>query len=114
MHSQSSIDVKQPQKTGGIHMIPEQRKQASEGRSITRFDHKLIFEKSKKETHHKWEEDVNEEYVKECKGYEWITKVFFDGHVKDITLKVRIEDCKTCKRNDQILPCDVVEIGCES
>ena len=53
MHDHTSMDIEQPQITSVIDLTPEQCKQASEGRSHTLFDHKLIFEKGKKEIHHK-------------------------------------------------------------
>ena len=53
MHDHTSMDIEQPQITSDIDLIPEQCKQASEGRSFTLFDHKPTFEKGKKEIHHK-------------------------------------------------------------
>ena len=52
MHDHTSMDIEQPQITSDIDLTAEQCKQASEGRSLTLFDHKLTFEKGKKETHH--------------------------------------------------------------
>ena len=43
MHDHTSMDIEQPQITCDIDMTPEQCKQASEGRSLTLFDHKLTF-----------------------------------------------------------------------
>ena len=40
----TSMDIEQPQITRDIDLTPEQCKQASEGRSLTLFDHKLTFE----------------------------------------------------------------------
>ena len=94
MHDHTSMDIEQPQITSDIDLTPEQGKQASEGKSLTLFDHKLTFEKGKNETHHKWIGDVNGDYINECKGYEWITKDTFESHIQDITPKVRIEDGK--------------------
>ena len=54
MHDHTSVDIEQPQITSDVDLTPEQSKQASEGRSLTLFDHKLTFEKGKKENHHKW------------------------------------------------------------
>ena len=93
MHNHTSMDIEQPQITSDKDLTPEQCKQASEGRSLTPFDHKLTFERGKKETHHKWI-DVNGDYINECKGYEWITKDTFESHIQDITLEVRIKDGK--------------------
>ena len=59
LHDLTSIDVEQPQITSDTDLIPEQCKQASEGRSLTLFDHKLTFEKDKKKTHHKWTGNVD-------------------------------------------------------
>ena len=53
-HDHASMDIEQPQITSDIDLTPEQCKQASEGRSLTLFDHELTFEKGKKEIHHKW------------------------------------------------------------
>ena len=44
MHDHTSMDIEQPQITRDIDLTPEQCKQASEGRSLTLFDHKLTFE----------------------------------------------------------------------
>ena len=52
--------------------------------------------------------------LKGCKGYEWITKDTFEGHIQIITLKVRIEDGKIFNPNDQLLHCELDELGCES
>ena len=114
MNDNTSIDIEQPQIACDIDLTIEQCKQTSEGRSPTLFGHKLTFEKGKKETHHKWVGDVNGDYVKECEGSEWITKDTCDSHIEDITLKVRIKDGKIFNRNDQLLPCDLDELGCES
>ena len=54
MRDHSSMDFEQPQITSEINLTPEQCKQASEGISLSLFDHKLTFEKGKKEIHHKW------------------------------------------------------------
>ena len=43
-----------------------------------------------------------------------ITKDTFESHIQDITLKVRIKDGKIFNRNDQPLPCELDELGCES
>ena len=68
MHDHTSIDTEQPQITSDIYLNPEQFKQASEGRSLTLIDHKLTFEKGKKEIHHKWTGDKSEDYRNECDG----------------------------------------------
>ena len=65
-HGNSSMVIEQPQKTSDIDVTPEQCKQASEGRSLTLSDYKLTFEKGKKETRHKWEGNVNGNYVNGC------------------------------------------------
>ena len=114
MHDHTSMDIEQPQITSDIDLTPEQCKQASEGRSLTLFDHKLTFEKGKKEIHHKIIGDKDGDNRNECDGYEWITKDTFESHIQDITLKVRIKDGKIFNRNDQLLPCDLDELGCES
>ena len=114
MHDHTSMDIEQPQITNDINLTPEQCKQASEGRSLTLFDHKLTFEKGKKEVHHKIIGDKDGDNSNECDGYEWITKDTFESHIQDITLKVRIKDGKIFNRNDQLLPCDLDELGCES
>ena len=99
MHGYTSMDIEQPQITNDIDLTPEKCKQVSEGRSLPLFDHKLTFERGKKETHHKWT-DVNGDYANECKSYEWISKDTFESHKQDITLKVRIKDGKIFNRND--------------
>ena len=109
-----SMDIEQPQITSDIDLTPEQCKQASEGRSLTLFDHKLTFEKGKTEIHHKWTGDESEDYRNECEGKGCITKDTFESHIQDITLKVRIKDGKIFNRNNQLLPCDLEELGCES
>ena len=111
---QTNMDIEQPQITSDIDLSPEQWKQASEGRSQTLFDHKQHFEKGQKEIHHKWTVNVDGDNRNECEGYEWITKDTFESHIQDITLKVRVKDGKTFNRNDQLLPCDLDELGCES
>ena len=70
MHDHTSMNTEQPQRTSDIHLTPEQGKQASDGRSLALSDHKLFFEKGEKETHYNWTEDVDGDYVNECKGYE--------------------------------------------
>ena len=109
-----SMDIEQPQIRSDIDLTPEQCKQASAGRSLTIFDHKLTFEKGKKETHHKWTGNVDGDNRSECEGYERITKDTFESHIQDITLKVRIKDGKIFNRNDQLLSCDLDEPGCGS
>ena len=114
MHDHTIMDIEQLQKTSGIDQTPEQCKLASEERSLTLFDHKLTFEKGKKETHHKWTGDVNGDHVNECKGYEWITKDNFESLIQDIVLSVRFKDGKIFNQNDQLLPCGLEDVGCES
>ena len=114
LHDHTSMDIEQSQITSDIDLPPEQWKQASEGRSLTLFDHKLTFEKGKKGIHHKWTGDVDGDYRNECNGYEWIIKDTFESHIQDITLKMRIKGDKRFNRNDQLLPCDLDELGCES
>ena len=113
MHDHTSMDIEQPQITSDIDLTPEQCKQASEGRSLTLFD-KLTFEKGKKEIHRKWIGDKSEDYRNECDGKGWITKDTFESHIQDNTLNVRIKDGKIFNRNDQLLPCYLDELGCES
>ena len=106
MHDQTCMDIEQPQITSDIDLTPEQCKQASEGQSLTLFDHKLTSEKGKKEIHQKWTGDKSEDYRNECDGKGWITKNTFESHIQDITLKVGIKDGKIFNRNDQLLPSD--------
>ena len=56
----------------------------------------------------------NGDFVNECKGYDWITKHTFESHVQDITLKLKIKYAKIFNRIDQLLPCDLDELGCKS
>ena len=114
MHDHTSMDSEQPQITNDKDLTPELCKQASEGQSLTLFDHKLTFEKGKKEIHNKWTGDKSEDYRNECDGKGWITKDASESHIQDITLKVRIKDGKIFNRNDQLLPCDLDELGRES
>ena len=104
VHDHTGMDIEQPQITCVVDLNPEHCKQALEGRALTLFHHKLFFRKSKMETHHKWKRIVIGSYIKECKGYERITKEIFESHIQDITLKVRFEDGKIFNRNDQLLP----------
>ena len=53
MHDHISMDIEQPQIASDIELTPAQCKQASGGRSLTLFDHKLTFEKGKEDTYHK-------------------------------------------------------------
>ena len=114
MHDHTSENIEQPQITSDIGLTPAQCKQASEGKSLSLFDHKLTFEKGKKGTHHKWTGNVDGDNRNECEGYEWISKDTFESHIQDITLKVKIKDGKIFNRNYQLLPCDLDELGCES
>ena len=114
MHDHTSMDIEHPQITNDMDLTPEQCKQASEGRSQTLCDHKLTFEKGKKKIHHKFTGDEDGDNRNECKGYEWITRDTFKSLIQDITLKVRINYSKMLNRNDQLLPCDLDELGCES
>ena len=95
MHDHTSMDIGQPQITSDIDLTHEQCKQASEGRSPTLFDHKLTFEKGKKDIHDKWKGDKDGDYRNEYDGKGWITKDTFRSHTQDITLKVRIKDGKS-------------------
>ena len=104
MHDHTSMDIEQPQIISDIDLTPEQFKQASDGRSLTLFDHKLTFEKGKKEIHHKWTRNVDGDNRNVCEGYEWITKDTFESYIQDIALKVRSKDGKIFNRNDQLLP----------
>ena len=112
MHDHTNMDIEQTQITSDIDPTPEQCNQASRARSITLFDHRLTFEKGKKETHHKWKRDEDRDNRIECKSYEWITKETFESQIQDITLKVRIKDGKIFNRNDQPVPCGLDEFGC--
>ena len=112
-HDHTSTDIEQPQITSDIDLTPEQCKQASEGRSLTLFDHKLTFGKGKKETHHKWKRDVDADNRNQCKCHDRITKDTLESHIQDITLKVRIKDGKIFNRNDHLLR-DLDELGCRS
>ena len=114
MRDHTNMEIEQPQITSDIDMTPQQCNQASEGRSLTLFDHKLTFEKSKRETNHKWTGDVIGNYVKDCKSNEWISKDTLERHTQDITLKAKNEDGNIFNRTDQTLPCDLEELGCES
>ena len=114
MHDHTSMEIEQPQITSDVDLTPGKCKQASEGRSLTLFDHKLTFAKGKKEIHHKWTGDKSEDYRNEGDCKEWITKNTFESHIQDITLKVRIKDAKIFNRNDQLLTCDLDELGYES
>ena len=88
--------------------------QASLRGKITLFVHKITLEKGKEETRHKWTGNVDGDNRNECGGYESITIDTFESHIQHITLKVRIKDGKLFNRNDQLLPCDLDELGCES
>ena len=68
MHDYNSMDIEQPQITSDIDLTPEQCKQASEGRSLTLFHHKLTFERGKKEFHHKIIGDEDDDKRNECDG----------------------------------------------
>ena len=114
MHDDTSMDIEQPQITSDIDLTPEQCKQAYEGRSLTLFDQKLTFENGNKEIHHKWTGNLDGDNRNECECYEWITKDTFESHIQDITPKVRIKDGKILNRSDQLLPCDLDELGYES
>ena len=114
MHDHTSMDIEQPQITSDIDLTPEQCKQASEGTSLTLFDHKLTFEKGNKEIHHKLTRNVDGDNPNDWEVHEWITKGTFESNIQDMTLKLRIKDGKIFNRNDQLLPCDLDELGCES
>ena len=70
MQDHNSMDIEEPHITSDRDLTPAQSNQASEGRSLTLFDHNLAFEKGKKEVHHKWTKDANGDYRNECKSYE--------------------------------------------
>ena len=114
MHDHTSMDIEQAQITSDMDLTLKQCQQASEGRSLTQFDHKLTFEKGKKKTRHEWKGDVDGDNRNKCKGYEWITKDTFGSHIQDITLYVRVRDGKTFNRNDLLIPLDLDELGCGS
>ena len=48
MHDHTSKDIEQRRTTSDTDLTPEQCKQASEGRSLNFFDHKVTFAKGKK------------------------------------------------------------------
>ena len=75
-----------------VDLSPQQYKQASDGRSLALFNHKLCFGKGTKETPHKWKRNVNGDYVNDCKDYERIIKDTFESHIRNSTLKPRIGD----------------------
>ena len=114
MHDHTSIDIEPPQITSDKDLTPEQCKQASEGSSLTLFDHKLTFENGKKEFHHKCTRDIDGDNRNECEVYKRITKDAFESHIQDIILKVGIQNGKIFNRKDHLLPCDLDELGCES
>ena len=72
------------------------------------------MEKGKEETQYKWKGNVNEDYVNECKCYEWITNDTFESHIQGITLGVRIKVGKIFTRIDQLLLCGLDDRGCGS
>ena len=114
MHDHTSMDIDQPQITSDIVLTPKQCKQASKGRSLNLFDHKITFGKGKKAIHHKRTGDKSEDYRSACDGKGSITKNTFESHTQDIALKLRIKDGKKFDQYDQLLPCDLDELGCGS
>ena len=48
MHDHTGMDIEKPRITSDIDLTSEQCKQASKGKSLTPFDHKLTFEQGKK------------------------------------------------------------------
>ena len=110
----ASIDVNQPQITSYLDLSPTQCRDAALGKPVELLGYSLKFTKGEKQTHHKYHGDRHDTKRNECDNYEWMTKDTFESHIQDIQLKVRLKDGRVFNRNDQLLPCSLEELGCES
>ena len=55
--------------------------------------------------------DLGDKYRKECDSFGWVNRKTLQGHVKDVTFKVRTEDGKVVSKDALQLPCPLKELG---
>ena len=58
--------------------------------------------------------DLSYKYRNDCDSYGWINRKTFEGHVQDVTLKVRTRDGKVMSKEGLQLPCPLGEFGCDT
>ena len=90
------------------------------GDSITLKDELLEFKKAIKTTvvKQKYFDDdgvnLSDKYRNECDSYGWVNRKTFEGHVQDVTLKVRTKVNKVISKDGLQLPCPLEELECNT
>ena len=57
---------------------------------------------------------MSDKYRNECHSYGWVNRKTFEGHVKDVVLKVSTKDGKVMSKDGLHLPCPSDELGCDT
>ena len=117
----SSMDARH---VGGTTIDPavtaSQCRTLANGRSITLKDETLECKKGIKTTVVKDKDfdadgtDLSNTNKNEHDSYGWINRKTFEGHVQDVTLKVRIKDGRVLSKVGLLLPYPLEELGCDT
>ena len=92
----------------------------AKGSSITSKDESLEFKKGVKTTvvkQNDFDSDGADLSDKNRNGYDsngWVNRKTFEGHVKDVVLKVRTEDGKVMSKGGLQISCPLKELGCDT
>ena len=113
-HDHSSIDHTIAKITSDIIISPEQCRTLARGKDITLLGHSINFGFDTKNPIVKTSGDNSDDYRNECDGKGWITRDTFCPHMQTTTLKVTLENGKVPSDTGLILPCALVDLGCET
>ena len=90
------------------------------GSSIAFKDETLQFKKGIKTTVVKQKDfdddgaDLGDKFRNESDSFGWVNRKTFEGHIQDVTLKVRTKDGKIMSNDGLQLPCPLEELGCDT
>ena len=111
-------------RTGGLTIeltiTASQYRTLANGGSNTLKDETLEFKKGIKTTVVKFTDfydngaDLIHKYRNECDSYGWVNRKTVEGHVQDVTLKVRTKDGKVMSKDGLQLPCPLEEHRCNT
>ena len=103
-----------------LNVIASQSRTLGKRGSITLKDETLDFKKGSKTTVVKQKDfddngaNLSHKYKNECDSYGWVNRKKFEGHVQDVTLKVRTKNGKVMGINGLQLPCPLEDLGCNT
>ena len=110
--------------TGGITIdltvTASQCKTLAKRGSITLKDEALEFKKGVRTAVVKQKDfdddgaDLSDKYRNECDSNGWVNRETFEGHVRDVVLKLRTKDGKVMSEDGLQLPFPWEELGCDS